>query len=197
MDSLEAVYFRHDPTEEEVAERIKAKKVQAAIKAGLFGSQPVYMITGLRIAKGFRLSSEVASKREGSVGASMPVVDQVSLGGDISLSGKKAVEESFSLGNDVVFAYQLHVIAQKGWREKRVQVDVYAPKAAFLNDEGRQEKIPMVASIVTEADLREISADAEDVSMDIIEAEDGDMTCVCVSIEDPGKDCPTDRWSCG
>ncbi|KAI9766108.1 MAG: hypothetical protein M1840_006815 [Geoglossum simile] len=180
MDSLEAMYFKRDPTEEEVADRVKAKKVQAAMKAGLFGLQPVYMITGLRVAKGFKMSSEVVPKREGNVGASGPVTDQVSLGGEVGLSHWSAVQESFRSGNDIIFAYQLHVIAQKGWREKRVEVDVYAPKAAFLNDEKQEDKESIVASHATVADLCEIGAESEDVSIDVIEAQDGDETYVCV-----------------
>lgn len=184
MDSLETVYFKADPTDEEVAERVKAKKVQAAMKAGLFGLQPVYMITGLRIAKGFRLLSEVASKREGSVSVSAPITDQVSLGGGMGLSHKDAVRESFLSGNDIIFAYQLHVIAQKGWRNKRVEAIVYESKAAFLNAEQRlEDKQLMVASLATEACLREICAGSEGLSIDIVEAQDGSDTCVCISFE--------------
>ncbi|KAK5003850.1 hypothetical protein LTR28_009669, partial [Elasticomyces elasticus] len=53
--ALETRYFKVYPTDEDVKERIKAEKVQAAIKAGLFGDQPVYMVTGVKIARDFAL----------------------------------------------------------------------------------------------------------------------------------------------
>jgi hypothetical protein len=38
-------------------------------------------------------------------------------------------------GSDIIFAYHLHAVAQRGWRYKRVEIGVYAPKPAFLNNE--------------------------------------------------------------
>lgn len=185
MDSLETVYFQSDPTDAEAMEYARDGKVRAAMKAGIFGTQPVYMVTGLKIAKGFRLVSEIASTREGNVGASAPVVDQVSLGAKVGFSKGKTVEESLVAGSDIVFAYQLHVIAEKGWRHKRVEADLYEPKSAFLgHEEESVEEKPVEAGTATAADLLDFAEENEDDTVKLVEARDGDGACICITFQE-------------
>ena len=50
-------------------------------------------------------------------------------------------------GQDVVFAYQLHVVKHKGWRGKYVNISVYKPEAAFLNNNVEvEEGVEVVAA---------------------------------------------------
>ncbi|CAF9916967.1 hypothetical protein IMSHALPRED_003358 [Imshaugia aleurites] len=182
MDSMEVSYFKDDPTDEEVAERVKDRRVKTAIKAGLFGPQPLYMITGLRIAKGLRHSSEISLKQEGSIGAGTQLTDQVSVGGETGGGQRTTWQESGRSGVDVIFAYQLHVIAQRGWRKKRTVIDLYVPDAAFLNNDREETQgEPMEARLATEADLREINADSDSMTFNAVKAQDGNQTCVCIS----------------
>jgi hypothetical protein len=186
MESMETRYFKADPAEEEVAVRCQAPRVRAAIKAGVFGDQPVYMITGIKIAKGFTLESGIESSKEATLGGSalVPPAGDFSLGAVVSGSRRKGMQDSFRSGNNIVFAYQLHVISHKGWREKRVEMDVYESKAAFLNEDGEKvDEAPMEATTVTTDDLA-VLIEAEDVAVDALEAQDDDEQFLCIAYKE-------------
>ncbi|KAF7161736.1 hypothetical protein CNMCM5623_007223 [Aspergillus felis] len=182
MDRLETVYFRKQPTDDEAAERAKDKRVQAAINSGLLGKRPVYMITGLKIARGFRLRSQDASSMEGEIGGGGQVVPEASIGGGVDFSDANDTKQSYRAGSDIVFAYQLHIIAHKGWRQKRVDISVYKAKAAFLNEEEitlEEEEVETSA-----ADLEGLCAFDEEAPVQVLTAMEGDETYTCIVFED-------------
>ena len=185
IDSLETIRIKEDPLDEEAVERVKESKVQATIKAGLSGTTPVYMITGLKVAKGFRLNKSVISTSEANIGAGFPIIAEVGVGVDISASRAKVTGESSWSGNDIIFVYQLHVIARKGWWYKRVEIDVYAPKLAFLNNEEHAVKEEEVtAKLTIYLHLLEVAEENEHDSVKTLEALDGDEACVCIVFEE-------------
>ncbi|RSL53231.1 hypothetical protein CEP54_010488 [Fusarium duplospermum] len=185
MDSLETTRLKQDLSDEEAELRAVELKVKAAIESGLSGTAPVYMVTGLKIAKGFRLNKSATSTREGNVSAGIPITEEVGAGADFSASSSRSTGESLQAGSDIIFAYQLHVIARKGWWRKRVEADVYAPKAAFLNIDkqsgGEQE---IATKISTPLDLLEVAEENEDDSVQTLEARDGDEDCVCIAFKE-------------
>jgi hypothetical protein len=157
-------------------------KVQAAVRAGLFGVQPVYIITGIKIASGFSTESWSERYRESGAEAKLPVSDQVSVGGELHASKKNILKNSFKGADDIVFAYQLHVIKQKGRKDGAVlNIDNFESKAAFLSDEDldRSDIDDMAASPVTIDDLPKSS------EVTIMETQDGDDKCICVSFSYP------------
>ncbi|RSL41867.1 hypothetical protein CEP53_012504 [Fusarium sp. AF-6] len=166
------------PTDEEATERIKHKKVKAAVNSGLLGKSPVYMITGLKVARGFRLESGKTSKREGNATFQVPVTSEVAIGTDLSLASTGDTQQSYSSGQDIIFAYQLHVIVHRGWRRRDVDIRVHKPKAAFLN-EGKEvvEEEPAETSHAREGDIRAFD---EEMPVDVLTATDGDEPCVCI-----------------
>ncbi|RSM08256.1 hypothetical protein CDV31_008264 [Fusarium ambrosium] len=115
MDSLETTRLKQDLSDEEADLRAREPMVKAAIESGLSGTAPVYMITGLKIAKGFRLNKSATSTREGNVSAGIPITEEVGAGADFSASSSRSTGESLRASSDIIFTYQLHVIAQKGW----------------------------------------------------------------------------------
>lgn len=182
MDSLETVRLKQDPSDEEAAARSREPKVQAAIKSGLSGAAPVYIVTGLMIAKAFRFSRSVTSTRSGNVGAGVPVTAEVGVGMDVDASTSTTVGDSMRSGSDIIFAYQLHTIASKGWWHKRVEAEVYAPKSAFLNNDQRvvEEEIGVQASTCEE--LLEVARENEEDSIQTLDAKNGDEPCICISV---------------
>ncbi|KAI1214235.1 uncharacterized protein F4807DRAFT_407145 [Annulohypoxylon truncatum] len=54
---LETHYLRDEPSETDVARRTAEPSVQAVIRAGWFGARPVYMVTGVKVARGFAVSN--------------------------------------------------------------------------------------------------------------------------------------------
>jgi hypothetical protein len=101
-------------------------------------SKPVYMITGLKIAKNFRLTSGDASATEAYASLAVPVdgAGAVGVGGRGAVSTGSSSAYAFR-AEDVVFAYQLHRIAPKGWRKghKKIEVTEYQSSATFLGDD--------------------------------------------------------------
>jgi hypothetical protein len=136
MDRLETIYYKKQPTDEEATERVKHNKVKSAINSGVFGKKPVYIITGLKVARGFRLESRETSTAERNTTLEVPVSSKDGVGADISLSSTGGVQQYHRSGQDIIFAYQLHIVKHKGWRQKDVDISVYKPKAAFLNEDG-------------------------------------------------------------
>jgi hypothetical protein len=179
MDRLETIYFRKQLTDDEAAERVTQGKVKAAINSGIFGKKPVYMITGLKIARGFRLESGNASKAEVNMAIEAQVSSEVSLGAEISASRTYDVQQSYRSSQDIVFAYQLHIITHKGWRwNKHVDITVYKPKAAFLNEQdGAAEEESVETNAASEADVRAFD---DEMPMEVWSAMDGDELCSCI-----------------
>ncbi len=184
--ALETRYFKAYPTDKDAAERVKAPKVQAAIKAGLFGDQPVYMVTGVKIAKDFALESGVQRSVGGEVGggAPVPAAGDFSVGAEVGGERRRAEEQSFRTMHDIVFAFQLHVISHKGWRQKRAVAQVYKSKAAFLNDDVVKavDAAPMEATPATKDDLMQV--EVGDMSVETVEVGEGEEKCVCISFKE-------------
>ncbi|KAF4448159.1 hypothetical protein F53441_8394 [Fusarium austroafricanum] len=176
MDRLETIYYKKQPTDEEAAERVKHPKVKAATKSGYIGKSPVYMITGLKVARGFRVESGKTSTKEGNAGLQAPVTSEVDLGAEVSISRTDDTEESYRSGQDIIFAYQLHVISHKGWRQKETDIRVHKSKAAFLHEhkEGVEEE-PMEIQHATEDDVREFD---DEMPVEVLVASDGEEPCV-------------------
>lgn len=183
MDAIETSYLKYDPSDEELSERVTAPRVRGTIKSGIFGSQPVYMISGVKVAKGFSASKEVAANRGANVGASVPVSAEVSLGADVKVSTRNTQREAFHAEGDRVFAYQLMKITEKGWKKKSLMIDDYYPKAAFLSNDSEEEDDEqlggMEAAPANAADLPE--ENSEQLSLKVFEIQDGEGKCVCIS----------------
>lgn len=192
IDRLETLYFRKQPTDAEAARRVREDGgVRAAVNnAGVFGGKrPVYMVTGLKIARGFRVVSgrrrTVRVGGEGEVGGE--VVHGVGVGVDVGAGREEDVQLAMRSGQDIVFAYQLHVIAHKGWRGRDVDVGVYKPKAAFLSEEeeedmggrGEGDEVEMRA-----ADEEGVLAFDDEMPMEVSSVADGDGMCVCIAFTD-------------
>jgi hypothetical protein len=200
IDRLETVYFRKQPTDAEGARRVREDAaVRAAVNSGggvFGGKRAVYMVTGLKIARGFRVVSGRtrgvrAGGEVGGRGMGMGVAGGgVEVGVEVGGGREEDVQLALRAGQDIVFAYQLHAIAHKGWRRRVVDVDVYKPKAAFLSEEGEgsgrggagageEESVEMML-----ADEEGVLAFDDEMPMDTSSAVDGDGMCVCIAFTD-------------
>lgn len=181
-DRLDTMYLKYDPTEGQITTRLQDAKVQAAMNAGMFGKQPVYMITGLKVARGFRFQKQVTRKYEGGVGVTVPVVDGVSVGGEIGGARGNEVEESSQVVEDIIFAYQLHKIAVKGRRTKSTSVDVYTPKAALLHDQNPREDTDAEITAATTQDMQEVIGTDDSSQLQSARVQDEDGHCTCIAL---------------
>ncbi|KAK6435171.1 hypothetical protein LTR95_008645 [Oleoguttula sp. CCFEE 5521] len=179
VDCLETISLLEDPSDEYAESRASEPKVKAAMNSGVLGRQPVYMFTGLKIAKGFRWSSTQGRKVEGKAGVSVPVTDQVTAGAELGAGRGTENRDSSRTEDDIIFAYQLHVIADKGWRKKKSTAELYVPKVGFLGKKYALEKVVVDAALITADDLSDFAEESEEV-VNIVEANDGDVVCRCV-----------------
>ncbi|CZR67282.1 uncharacterized protein PAC_17181 [Phialocephala subalpina] len=183
MKSLETVYFIDEPSIEVVNEIVKDPKVHKLMRLEKTLSRPVYMVTGIKIAKGFELSVERSSRHGGNVEASAPVVAQVSVGAGIGGSVETSRSDGFQSTSDIVFAHQLLKVVPKGWGEKSFKVKEYQSKATFLDDGVADEDVAIEVewSFATGADLAEAGKGRLVTETKVI---DGKEEYVCVSFKE-------------
>ncbi|KAM3425939.1 hypothetical protein NHJ13734_009786 [Beauveria thailandica] len=110
------------------------RRVQATIYHSLWARTPLYLIAGIKVAEGFSVSSSCTAQR-GSAAAPGRARHRAAGRVEASMARKRWHDTSFTMGHQVILAYQLLRIARKGWRERRLDVDEYQPKSAFLGAE--------------------------------------------------------------
>lgn len=186
MDSLETIRVKEEPSDEEVMKRIREPRVQATMKAGLRGAAPVYMITGLKIAHGFRLNKMITKcTQKAGINLGLPAAAGVSVGADVSVSHSNDMTKSFRSGNSIIFAYQLHILARKSWWHKQIKVDVYAPRSAFLNTDVSLEKEEEVSARCCQySDLVEIASENEYPPLEVLKAFEGGIECNSIILKE-------------
>lgn len=133
MDTLETEYFVQDPDQAEIEARVKEPRVRDAMAGTLGLRQPVYMVTSLKIAKGFSASTVTGKRKGAGVEAGIPIAEGITTGANISGGVETRSSDSWRAGEDIIFAYQLLKIELKGWRTKRVEVDEFRSKQNFLH----------------------------------------------------------------
>ncbi|RAH53112.1 hypothetical protein BO85DRAFT_430336 [Aspergillus piperis CBS 112811] len=190
MDQLETEYFVTDPPLEEIQARLKAPRVQAVTKAGriLGFRNPVYMVTGLMIAKGFTATMENNKRHNGEieVGGNIPSPGiQVGAGANLAKSTSTEGSDTWRAGEDIVFAYQLLKIEVKGWKGDRVKYDELRHKAAYLSkddeDETDEDDDSVEEIIIGSADPGTLTSDHDQGSMTVTEIGEGDSRVSCIS----------------
>ncbi|PYH91048.1 hypothetical protein BO71DRAFT_486574 [Aspergillus ellipticus CBS 707.79] len=140
MDSLQAMFFVNDPALEEIQSRLKNPMVQAVMKGGRIPGlrTPVYMVTGLMVAKGFSADMTNTQRRSGEVelsGNAPSPVGQVGAVVDLTRSTSTQKADQWKAGEDIVFAYQLLKIEIKGWKGNRISYDELRHQNAFLSND--------------------------------------------------------------
>ncbi|KAG8628132.1 hypothetical protein KVT40_004005 [Elsinoe batatas] len=160
MDSLETSYFDPEITDEEATALVRDDaKVRASINGGRFGGRPVYVVSGLKVATAFRYNMEVSTSKSGTVGGAVPIVEGVGVGAEVGGSREKVSSRADTTAQDIIFAYQLHKIEEKGFREKsrRAESVVFVHKAAFLGKDDEEQEDTFEASLPVVEEYREVA----------------------------------------
>lgn len=190
IDRLETQYLRNnDPLESEkdLRARLDEPRVRAVINSRVLGRRmPVYIISGLKIARGLRVTNSKKRMVGGGISADVPVAPDAvlaSVGGELGGERRDEQTRSFRSGEeDVIFAYELSIIRLRGRKdEERVEVDILEHAAAFLHEEddtkGKEEETDIAVGIAGVADISESGVE---VKAEEILDEKGDMM-VCVT----------------
>jgi hypothetical protein len=141
---LETRYMTKAVDPNEVRERAKTSNVQDAMNVGGLIGKPVFMISGLKVARGFKHSTVEISKHVVDTAAEAQATEQVSVGGAAGGSSRVGYQEEVNSlpapendpgKHDIIFAYQLHIIARKAWwefwKKKGMTVKRYEPEGGF------------------------------------------------------------------
>ncbi|KAK3384172.1 hypothetical protein B0T24DRAFT_74185 [Lasiosphaeria ovina] len=149
MRELETTYFVDDPPTEDIVKRIKDDpKVSKLMRLDSVFCRPVYMITGIKTAKGFMLRSERSANVIVDGAVSAPVAaGGPSVGGGAGVSAETSLAHGLTSPQDIVFAYQLLKISPRGWNKKTFKLSEYQSKATFLSDDATEEVVPIVVEI--------------------------------------------------
>ncbi|KAL6690226.1 hypothetical protein J3F84DRAFT_353538 [Trichoderma pleuroticola] len=138
---LEARVFGGPMSQDTLDAIVGLDRVREHIDGGRFGTRPVYIISGLRVARGsFQVTSGSELTNSASVGVSTSTATgplTLSGGGDVAVNREQGKNDSYKTAPNVVFAYRLHVIRPK--RNGNVEVELFSHRTAFLTGEGEDE----------------------------------------------------------
>ncbi|EHK21511.1 uncharacterized protein TRIVIDRAFT_222955 [Trichoderma virens Gv29-8] len=178
---LETRAFGSGMSEDTLKAIVGLARVKKHIDGGMFGKRPVYIISGLRIAKdSFQVTSESGSTNSTSAGVSTSTVTgppPVTGGGNVTSNREQGKNDSYKSAPGVVFAYRLHVIRVKG--DGDIEAELFSHRTAFLTGEGEDEdseeewEYGEVSKNVLLEDL-EIDPDFNEYSM----GEEGQESCI-------------------
>ena len=122
----ELVTLQYDPTPSELAQRMKDSEVDRYMSSSLFKRRGVYVVTGLKIAKGFRMKRSTHA-----AGQIQTDVTTASVGGEAETSMIHKVEAK-SQESRIVFAYSLTAVKKKGFSmgkgSENFRVEPYNPR---------------------------------------------------------------------
>ncbi|KAK8127337.1 hypothetical protein PG984_008445 [Apiospora sp. TS-2023a] len=184
-EELITMCFKEDPSRLEIKERISSSVVKKMMKGPYFAldGHPVYMITGLKIARGLAVRKELdkthAMSLEGTATAPA-LTGTVDSGANISSGHRIANYDSWKATGDVVFAYQLLKIEWRGWRKKDLRVADPNHKQQLLSmDDGSGSDVDsdsdeerefdtggnLVIGLVTDHDLEVARADGATITV--------------------------------
>ncbi|KLU86581.1 hypothetical protein MAPG_05593 [Magnaporthiopsis poae ATCC 64411] len=122
---------------------VRVPKVRNHIESSLFGTRPVYVVSGLRVTTSSFAVTRVAESdysADASASAALPVglvPGEVGWGVSDAASGVRT--DSYDTAPGIVFAYQLYAIRPRGYDDECPQAKVFSSRDAFMTGEGDGE----------------------------------------------------------
>jgi hypothetical protein len=164
-DEIESSYLETNPTAKDVkAFRKKDEEVDGAL-----ADRPVYIVTGLKIAKGLKYANERTTESQAGASAGAHVNENAAISGEVGRATDTENSESYKIIGDCIIAYRLHIVKPGGWTwrgQQKPSVGTYDPgKAGFMN-RGEQAK---------EAELESEEVSQQDVTCFAEEQRYGDI----------------------
>ncbi|KAI8236022.1 hypothetical protein K4K53_004644 [Colletotrichum sp. SAR 10_77] len=137
MSQLDTIYFSEDPSAANISLRAEDARVKAALKLGRrFLRGTAYMISGLKIARDFRVTQSAITDTGTTLEAGGAIIAEASVGVNLDVTSASRKSHSAEATHDVVFAYQLLRIKPKSSGEDLTfGVDEFQNEAALLHDD--------------------------------------------------------------
>ncbi|OAL51265.1 hypothetical protein IQ07DRAFT_599240 [Pyrenochaeta sp. DS3sAY3a] len=152
-NKIQTLHLKRNPTAKDVKLlRSTDAEIDAALKHG-----PLYVVTGLKIAKGLKYLNERTVDTQGGVGGQGNVTEGLSVEGNLGAARGGEDKEEYKVIGDTIIAYRLHVIRQSSWiwnRGQEVKVGTYDPKAGgFMNRDKQAPSDDLEDKLVSEQDV--------------------------------------------
>ena len=165
--SLHTVVYTEDPSNDEIRARCNDPKVKPFMRLESVLCRPVYLITGLKVAKDFKLEAEDSMTHNfaGEAGGEV-APGTAAVGIKAAVQTTERWEAGFSADHDIIFAYQLLKIKPKGWSKDKELVPVeFHHRKAFLDDsqavEMAEAEVKGEKEAVTDNDLANLGSKVE------------------------------------
>ncbi|KAH8686383.1 hypothetical protein BGZ61DRAFT_393034 [Ilyonectria robusta] len=176
ITSLDTKYLSEDPTAEEIKSRCNQPEVREYMKLDSILCSPVYMVTGVKIAKGFKFEGQAAVSDGFESNIRTEVAPEVSAGAGTGSLEQRRVGTGFEADGDIIFAYQVMKIKPKGWtKEKKFATMEYQHYQAFLAAEEKKHK--------------EVEGETEQISLEDLQELPGaqivEVDGLCIVFESP------------
>jgi hypothetical protein len=138
-------------------------RVKKHINGGRFGRRPVYIISGLRVARdSFQVTNGVGSAVSMELAASGAVPAgpvPLEAGGAVSGSHERDATDGYETAPGIVFAYRLHVIREK--RDGTVESELFSHRTAFFSGEGEDSDDENLEMECVDATAKVVNEDLE------------------------------------
>lgn len=140
--SVDTEYFFPSPSY--VSECMELSEVQDYLK-GYNYKKPVYLITGLKVAKGASVRLEKVTKvlAKAEVGLNNPGGTNIQAGPRVEGTLENSLVSTFAESSDIVAGIQcLKLYYKTGWLggEKKLKEQLYTSGATFVDDEGNKQQ---------------------------------------------------------
>jgi len=141
MSALETTVLSEDPSPQEIKARCNDPTVKEFMRLDSVLCKPVYMVTGIKVAKDFKLEGEKRLTKGIAAEVGGEVAPEASVGVGAGVQRTNRIADEFEAEGDIIFAYQLIKVKPKGWsKEKTFKIEEYQPRQAFLGDKKKKEE---------------------------------------------------------
>lgn len=139
FNKIQTLHLKNNPTAKEVKSlRSTDEEIDATLK-----HEPLFIVTGLKIAKGLKYLNERTIDTQGGLGGQSKITKGLSVEGDFGAARGGEDKDEYKVIGDTIIAYRLHIIRSSSWiwiRGQEVKVGTYDPNAGgFMN---RDERAP-------------------------------------------------------
>jgi len=157
--------------------------VQNALRRG-----PVYVITGLKVARGLRCSTIQSKESEAGLGTQDNVTNEVAFQANLDMNAGTDDTELHTVLGDVILAYRLHIVKKEGWKwrgEAALETRAYWPgNAGFLSTHEMRPEVELETESLSAQDLKYFAEDKDYGEIKIIGVKDDKEAWSMACIED-------------
>ncbi|KAI9774755.1 MAG: hypothetical protein M1839_001622 [Geoglossum umbratile] len=183
FDKIEALYLQTNPTAADARKICDSnKEVYGALNRG-----PVYIVTGLKIAKGLKYSNRHTAERQGGLSGQGHVTEDAAV--EANMEGGRGGEEveTYTVKGDTILAYRLHIIKKEGFRwigEPELDVKTFDPReGGFMNRDEKVQEVEVETGEVSQQDVIYFANEEEYGDVREVDIEDEEEAWSMLSIE--------------